>query len=68
MKVPYVDIPGQYRRQRKYILSAIDRTLAGGWYILGREVEQFESRLAREDGMRPASKRLAARPPSALKE
>lgn len=54
MKVLYVDFPGQYRIQRKSLLSAIDRTLAKGHYVLGEEVEGFERRLARLCGVAEA--------------
>lgn len=54
MKVPYVDFPGQYAAQRRPLLRALDRVLARGEYILGREVVAFESGLARLCGVRHA--------------
>jgi len=54
MKVPYVDFPAQYAAQRRPLLRALDRVLARGEYILGREVAAFESGLARLCGVRHA--------------
>jgi len=46
LKVPYVDLPGQYAAQKEHILEAIDRVLSSGQYILSNEVEKFETRFA----------------------
>lgn len=47
MRVPYVDFPAQFASERKLLLAVIDHSLAGGAWILGEEVESFESNLAR---------------------
>jgi dTDP-4-amino-4,6-dideoxygalactose transaminase len=54
MKVPYVDFQAQYAAERRPLLRALDRVLAGGEYILGREVAAFEAELARLCGTRHA--------------
>ncbi|MBI5240595.1 MAG: DegT/DnrJ/EryC1/StrS family aminotransferase [Elusimicrobia bacterium] len=54
MKVPYVDFQAQYAAERRPLLRALDRVLAGGEYILGREVASFEAELARLCGTRHA--------------
>ncbi len=46
MKVPYVDFSGQYALEKRKLMAAIDKTLSGGEYILGRQVEDFEKELA----------------------
>ena len=47
MDIPYVDIGGQYAEQREEILAAIDGVLKSGQYILGPELEKFESSFAK---------------------
>ena len=44
--VPYTDFPAQFERQRGEILEALERVLKRGDFILGREVEEFESEFA----------------------
>ena len=46
MQVSYVDLAAQYLDHRKEILSAIDKTLTSGNYILGDEVLLFEKNFA----------------------
>lgn len=44
--VPAVDLVGQYRTLQAEIDAAINRVLAGGWYILGEETRAFEAEFA----------------------
>lgn len=44
--VPLVDLAGQYRALRPQLEAAVNRVLAGGWYILGEEVQAFEAEFA----------------------
>ena len=44
--VPLVDLAAAYRRLQPEIDAAVARVLAGGWYILGPEVEAFEAEFA----------------------
>lgn len=44
--IPFVDLKAAYRRLQPEIDAAVARTLAGGWYILGKEVSDFESEFA----------------------
>lgn len=46
MSVPFLDVGEGYRELRTGIDDAIARVLASGWYILGPEVEAFESEYA----------------------
>ncbi|MFN2107491.1 MAG: DegT/DnrJ/EryC1/StrS family aminotransferase [Candidatus Promineifilaceae bacterium] len=46
MQVPFVDLAAAYEAQKSAIDEAIQRVLAGGRYILGKEVEQFEQAFA----------------------
>lgn len=46
MKVPYVDLPGQFQAQKDEILAACERVLSSGRYILGDEVANFEKGFA----------------------
>ena len=43
MKVPFLDVGATYRELREEIDAAVRRSLESGWYILGEEVEKFES-------------------------
>jgi len=52
VKVPYVDLPGQYRAQREEILAAVDAVMDSGKYIQGDEVSSFEKRMADICGVR----------------
>ena len=54
MKVPYVSFAQQYAGEKKRLISALDRTLSRGEYILGEEVAAFEANLARLCGVRHA--------------
>ena len=44
--IPLVDLAAAYRRLQPEIDAAVARVLAGGWYILGPEVEAFEAEFA----------------------
>lgn len=46
MKVPYVDLPGQYFAQKDEILSSIDEVMGSGQYIMGEAVSKFEKSFA----------------------
>lgn len=54
MKIPYVDLAGQYREHREEILESLDKIMASGNYILGPEVEQFETSFAQLCGVKHA--------------
>lgn len=46
MNIPFLDLGAPYRELRAEIDDAIHRVLESGWYILGSEVEEFESKYA----------------------
>jgi dTDP-4-amino-4,6-dideoxygalactose transaminase len=46
VSIPAVDLAGQYHALRAELDTAINRVLAGGWYILGEETSAFESEFA----------------------
>ena len=46
MKVPFLDLKAGYLEIKEEIDAAIQRVLDSGWYILGPEVEAFESEFA----------------------
>lgn len=52
MKVPFLELATTYLELKDEIDSAIARVLAGGWYILGSEVEAFEHEFAQYCGVR----------------
>src|SRR5262249_54434179 len=52
--IPFLDLSEQYRRIQAEIDSAVARTLAGGWYILGEELAAFEREFAAYCGVRHA--------------
>lgn len=47
MTIPFLDLRAAYRELKPEIDSAVARVLESGWYILGEEVEAFESEYAR---------------------
>jgi dTDP-4-amino-4,6-dideoxygalactose transaminase len=49
--VPLNDFPAQWKAVRTEVLAAVDRVGASGRYVLGREVERFESALASTWGL-----------------
>lgn len=46
MKIPFLDVGAAYRELKPEIDAAIARVLDSGWYILGPEVEAFETEYA----------------------
>lgn len=46
MHVPFVDLSAAYESQKAAIDRAVQRVLAGGWYVLGEEVRRFEEEFA----------------------
>jgi len=46
MKIPFLDLGAAYRELKPEIDAAISRVLDSGWYILGPEVEAFETEWA----------------------
>ena len=52
--VPYVALPLRARRVKREVMSAIERVIDHGVYILGPEVEEFEKRFAAYCGSRYA--------------
>ncbi len=46
MKIPFNDLRALYLAHQKEIDEAVQRVLASGWYILGREVQAFEAEFA----------------------
>jgi len=46
MNIPFVDLSAQHAPIKKEILSAIEKVLDHGQFILGQEVEEFERRFA----------------------
>ena len=52
--IPLVDLQAQYRTLAGELLPAVERVLASGGYILGKEVEQFERDFAAASGARHA--------------
>jgi dTDP-4-amino-4,6-dideoxygalactose transaminase len=54
MKVPFGDLRRQYQAMRSEIDQAIHRVLERGWFVLGREVEEFEHEFAAYVGARHA--------------
>ncbi|MFH1071136.1 MAG: DegT/DnrJ/EryC1/StrS family aminotransferase [Candidatus Glassbacteria bacterium] len=54
MRILFLDLKAQYRAIRPEIDEALGRVLASGWYILGRELEEFEREFASYCGVRHA--------------
>ena len=47
MKIKYVNLPQQYKFERKKILSVIDKTLSSGQYVGGDQVQKFETQISK---------------------
>jgi dTDP-4-amino-4,6-dideoxygalactose transaminase len=52
MKVPFLDLRSAYLELQEDLDAACRRAMDSGWYILGREVEAFESEFAAYCGAR----------------
>ena len=52
MNIPFLDVGATYHELREEIDQAVGRVLAGGWYILGSEVEAFEREFAEYLGVK----------------
>jgi dTDP-4-amino-4,6-dideoxygalactose transaminase len=46
MKIPFVDLTRRYLGMKDEVDGAIRRVLESGWFILGRELERFETEFA----------------------
>lgn len=46
MKVPFLDLKSPYNELKEELDAAYRRVMESGWYILGKEVEAFESEFA----------------------
>lgn len=55
MRIPFLDLRGQYKEIEAEVNAAVGCVLGGGAYILGREVEAFEEEWARFCGARAAA-------------
>lgn len=53
-QVPYVDLGAQYAAEREELLPILDRTLAGGQMIGGKDIELLEQELATYHGVKHA--------------
>ncbi|MBL7892784.1 MAG: DegT/DnrJ/EryC1/StrS family aminotransferase [Bacteroidia bacterium] len=54
MKIQFVDIQRQYRNYKGELLTAIERVLENGNFIMGSEVQQFEKEFAVYNGCKYA--------------
>jgi dTDP-4-amino-4,6-dideoxygalactose transaminase len=52
MSIPFLDLKANYSSIKTEIDEAVHRTLESGWYILGREVEAFETEFAAYSGVK----------------
>jgi dTDP-4-amino-4,6-dideoxygalactose transaminase len=52
MKIPFLELAPSYLELKAEIDAAISGALAGGWYILGKEVARFEEEFAQYLGAR----------------
>lgn len=51
MAIPFLDLKPQHEELRVELREAFERVLDSGWYILGKEVEQFEKEHAEYCGV-----------------
>ena len=47
MRIPYVDLSRQYKKERKKIIKVIDKVLLKGNYVGGDHVDLFEKKIAK---------------------
>jgi dTDP-4-amino-4,6-dideoxygalactose transaminase len=52
MKVPFLDLAGMHREIREPLEEAFRRVLDSGWFIMGSELEAFESEFAQYCGVK----------------
>lgn len=52
MTIPFLDLKSPYRELKNDLDAAYRRVMDSGWYILGAEVEAFESEFAKYCGVR----------------
>jgi dTDP-4-amino-4,6-dideoxygalactose transaminase len=45
--IPFGDLGRQYRAIKDEVDAAVSEVLSGGWYVLGRKVEEFEAAFAK---------------------
>ena len=50
MNIPFLDVRAGYIELKKDLDAAYRRVMNSGWYILGGEVEKFESEFASSCG------------------
>ena len=51
-KIPFLDLKAAYLEAKDAIDAAYQRVMDSGWYILGEELEAFESEFAQFSGAR----------------
>lgn len=54
VRVPYVALPQRARRVKRELMAVIEKVIDHGIYVLGPEVQEFETRFARYCGTRYA--------------
>ena len=47
MKIPYVNLPTQWEKEKTELLPIITDTLSKGSYVLGGEIDKFEKKIAK---------------------
>lgn len=52
MKIPFLDLQAAYHELQEELDATCRRVMSSGWYILGQEVEAFESEFAAYCGVR----------------
>ena len=50
--IPFLDLKGINARDREALIAAFTRVLDSGWYVLGKEVDAFETEYAAYCGTR----------------
>jgi len=51
MKVPFLDLKAPHQELKAELVSAFTRVLDSGWYIVGKELESFETKFAEYCGV-----------------
>ena len=54
MKIPYINLSSQWKKEKKYLLPVVKKVLENGIYVNSQEIDLFEKNISRECGTKYA--------------
>ena len=54
MKIPYVDLKNEWKKEKRELLPIIEKILSKGAYVIGSEIDLFERNVAKICGVKYA--------------